>query len=263
MENSMNSEDPFGLRPLWEALEQLYIEYAAFCQANGLRHYAAFGTALGAFRHGGFIPWDDDMDVYMPRNDYEQFFAICNSTPQKRFRAVNVWNDPNHRLLFGKLESTDQSLISATRARIGQSNCDFAIDIFPLDGLPFGNLRFKFWILERAVRRRMGRYLPTSRMRRKNLLSLEQWGRNWPYDESHYVQCYQENLCKIKDRLYTREMFGTAKQMPFDRIQVAVPEDTIGYLKAEFGPDYMTPPPPEKQVPSHSLRAAGVLFGGR
>ena len=245
MMDEFSPTDPFGLRPVWDAILDLYIRFSAFCGEHQLRHYAAFGTALGAVRHKGFIPWDDDMDVYMPRPDYERFFKLIKTESNPRLRAVNLWTDPSYKLQFGKVYNNDTCGV-----RELESMESVFIDVFPLDGLPSGNLRFKFWILERGFKRRLPNIFHSQWMSETIRKSLEQWGKKWPYDESHFVQCYQENLCKIKSRLYTREMFGTAKLMPFDRIQIAVPEDVEGYLRAEFG-DYMQLPPPEHRVPTH------------
>ena len=70
---------PYNLAPVWKVVLDIYREFAAICQRHSLRHYAAFGTALGAVRHKGFIPWDDDFDVMMPRPDYERLIEIAPS----------------------------------------------------------------------------------------------------------------------------------------------------------------------------------------
>ena len=64
------------MRPLWDAVLSVYDEFARVCTANGLCFFVGEGNAIGALRHGGFIPWDDDMDVMMPRPDYERFRKI-------------------------------------------------------------------------------------------------------------------------------------------------------------------------------------------
>ena len=61
--------------------------FHGYCEENGLRYYALGGTALGAVRHGGFIPWDDDLDVGMPRADYDRMISLCeNGTGNTRYR---------------------------------------------------------------------------------------------------------------------------------------------------------------------------------
>ena len=69
------------MRPIWDALLHVYEEFARVCDENNLRYYLAEGSAIGALRHKGFIPWDDDLDVIMPRPDYERFRQIRQLYP--------------------------------------------------------------------------------------------------------------------------------------------------------------------------------------
>ena len=77
-----------NLKPVWSAILEVYDQYALVCNRFGLRHWVAYGTLLGAVRHKGFIPWDDDFDVFMPREDYERFLSIADTELPEYLKIV-------------------------------------------------------------------------------------------------------------------------------------------------------------------------------
>jgi len=110
---------------------------SAFCDENNIRYFIYYGTYLGAIRHGGFIPWDDDIDICMPRPDYDRFMDIFKAPDL----AVFTWRKDNKILVpFSKVYDTRTEL---------HENGDFGekygvnIDIFPVDGLPSGEGKLK------------------------------------------------------------------------------------------------------------------------
>ena len=133
----MKSEDPFGLRPLWDASLGIYREIAKICERHGLRYYVTDGTALGAVRHKGFIPWDDDFDMSMPRPDYEKFKKIFMAELPPHLKFVDFHNTPEFGLLFGKVQDCRRDKIEALEKVVGfQLSNGLFIDIFPIDGYP-------------------------------------------------------------------------------------------------------------------------------
>ena len=87
------------------------LELDRLCKAHNLRYYISDGTALGAVRHKGFIPWDDDLDVVMPRPDYEVFIKHANEWLNKPFEMVCPENDDKYPLPFGKVQDASTTLI--------------------------------------------------------------------------------------------------------------------------------------------------------
>lgn len=85
---------------LQKVLLKTFKAFSALCDEYNLRYYAAFGTALGAVRHQGFIPWDDDIDVYMPRQDYNKFIALRDKI-EEAYSIIDL-RDTGYFMYFAK-----------------------------------------------------------------------------------------------------------------------------------------------------------------
>ena len=107
-------------------------DVAGFCERNGIRYSLGYGTLLGAVRHKGFIPWDDDVDVMMPREDYERFRVSYRSD---KYSFIDSRNTRDCYIAFGRVcdtvRTTSSSCITWVRKDVG-----VWIDIFPIDRVP-------------------------------------------------------------------------------------------------------------------------------
>ena len=108
-----------NLKPVWDAVLNVYREVAQICDKHGLRYYLTDGTALGAVRHKGFIPWDDDFDMSMPREDYQKFIEIARNELPEHLKFVNWENTPEFTLLFGKVQDTRADFVKSIEAECG------------------------------------------------------------------------------------------------------------------------------------------------
>ncbi len=114
-------------------LLKMFKWFHEFCETHGLRYYALGGTMLGAARHKGFIPWDDDMDVGMPRKDYNELICLIgNKTEQGYFLETPLSPSKEYRYPYSKLYDTRTTLTERTWPVLKRG---VFIDVFPLDGL--------------------------------------------------------------------------------------------------------------------------------
>lgn len=127
----------FDERELKVMLTEMLAWFHSFCKLHGLTYYAAGGTMLGAMRHQGFIPWDDDIDVIMPREDYNKLAEIMKISGQERYVLETPQTEAQDFYYpFSKLYDTQTTLVENSKYRPKRG---IYLDIFPLDG--FGQSR--------------------------------------------------------------------------------------------------------------------------
>ncbi|MCY7484464.1 LicD family protein [Paenibacillus alvei] len=127
--------DDEDLKKLHEEMLQLLIELDKICQKNNIPYFLAGGTLLGAIRHKGFIPWDDDIDIHMFRKDYERFCEVCKKELDgEKFFLQNQRSDKHYNWVYGKLRLKNTSFVRAGQEHIKQKDGIF-IDICPIDNL--------------------------------------------------------------------------------------------------------------------------------
>lgn len=139
------------MKEVWAVELDLLAEFDRVCKKHGLKYIASGGTMLGAVRHKGFIPWDDDIDVMMLRDDYEKLLTIANREFESPYFFLTT---PNNGYLRGysKLCNSDTTAIIKRQEKFGyRFNQGIFIDIFPLDRVCDNKIKLK-WQLFQAYR---------------------------------------------------------------------------------------------------------------
>lgn len=141
-------EIPAEMKKIWAVELDLLAKFMDVCERHGLRYFADGGTLLGAVRHKGFIPWDDDVDVIMPREDYDKLFEIAAQEFQHPYFFQNTMTENGFFRTHAQLRnSTTTGFIEIDSKK--DINRGIFLDIFPLDGIP--NSRIKQWLLRKRI----------------------------------------------------------------------------------------------------------------
>ena len=229
--------------------------FHSICIENKLRYYAVGGTLLGAVRHKGFIPWDDDIDLAMPRSDFEKFIEIAHE--------VLPANLGLHR---SKLNlNTLQLVNNKTCVKKGKIETPIYLDIFPFDGYPskkINKIIYKYKILFRRMMCKLsvinllsdrdrgtlenlivflGKLFNTNKLLNsdKQLNKLQELIKNYSYDTSFLVG---NILGRYREReIVEKRIIGEGKLLRFEDTEIFVPDDYSKYLTKIYG-DYMKLP---------------------
>ncbi len=276
------------LEPIWNAILDVYDVFARICNEHGLRYYVAYGTALGAVRHHGFIPWDDDLDVIMPRPDYDKFRAMQHEWLPPYLKFVD-WRNTKELATFtySKIQDARKDKVDT----IEHVTCrkmphGIYIDIFPLDGVSYCRWKRLFWSIkfrmlslafksfDRPIKdyyriRSVGAQVIGLFARHVSFRAHKKSDLVWRYEElAKEVQFREENACACVISPYgifhgvcDYSVYGKPTIMQFQGRQVPVPGKYHEYLTALYG-DYMVLPPVEKRVSWHKdLMPAPWRFG--
>lgn len=123
----------YDIRPLQLRILEILLAVDKVCKEHNLRYYIMAGTMLGAVRHKGFIPWDDDLDIGMPRPDYDLLMSKSKEWLPSQYEAVCAENDTEYPLPFAKIQDAGTTLIERMHLKyLG----GIYLDVFPLDGVP-------------------------------------------------------------------------------------------------------------------------------
>ena len=136
MDKTYLEQESLSLPEIQQASFEVLKKFAKFCDAHGFTYYLAYGTLIGAIRHKGFIPWDDDVDVWMPRADYDRFLEVFESHKEEfgNYKLCTRINTKNYEYYIPRLSDMSYRYITTVKGELDFDIGAF-IDIYPLDNL--------------------------------------------------------------------------------------------------------------------------------
>lgn len=246
-------------------LEMLKV-FDSFCREHGLHYSLYAGTLLGAVRHKGFIPWDDDLDVCMARAEYDRFIGLWSENPCKGYILQNKENAPAFSQSFTKLRK-DHTTFLQNGERTGVYHTGIFIDIFPIDRIPLGKISrwmFKWRCMKYQLLTR--EYVPPKSwfpirfacavillctpkqqraLARQNLLK-----KITQYDSNHALETVAIEVISTINCPLAADMLSDYTYLSFEGSNFMCFAGWNEYLRRKYG-DYMQLPPEEDRVWKH------------
>ena len=233
---------------------------ADFCEKNNIRYFLCGGTLIGAIRHKGFIPWDDDIDISMPRPDYDRFISLFNK-PENYYQVICMENNKEYGFPFAKVHDTRTFV---NELQYAKDQFGVYIDIFPIDGVGEDEQVFRILRLRKLLHTKKANYfqrtiakkiintfgkillLPFSAHYILKLMDKE--ARKYPYGSTPRAGI-------IINPYGTREImdlhiFDKSIPKQFENGNYMVPEGYDAWLRSIYG-DYMQLPPEDKRYSPH------------
>ncbi len=240
----------------------------SFCEENNLRFFLSYGTMLGAVRHQGYIPWDDDIDIMMLRDDYERFINEYIQKDKSKYRLHYYKNDKKCPYPFVKIEDSETILIEYSEETADDLGIN--IDVFPIDVVPenkslqkklFAAKSFYHTLIDlKRVAPAVGRSwykntvlvmsqvllrpIPMSFLMRKIDENAKQ------YQNQKSVYCAVAVWGYGKREINLRSNWEKPIRVKFEHLLMPIPEGYDNYLSCVYG-DYMQLPPEEKRITHH------------
>lgn len=238
------------------------------CEQNGITYYFVGGTLLGAMRHKGFIPWDDDLDIAMPRHDYNRFLALCqDGALGEKYYLQHTVTDPEYWLPFAKVRKNN-TLFDEDSYKNIETHKGIFIDIFPLDyckknsGIIF-NLRAKtikkisYIIQMRKLSRPTVGPITSLLFQITKPLTIKQLSEFHDYlcsrfDNGSYLINYGSNY-KYQKQTMVRDIYEPAVKVEFEDAEFYAPNQPIRYLESLFKNWKQLPPEEERRNHNPSI----------
>lgn len=260
------------LKKLQETELGILKDFTAICEEYGLEYFGIAGTGIGAIRHRGFIPWDDDIDIAMPRKDYEKLSVIVETKMRDKYYMVDAVHDSRYPLMTGRL-AKQGTLFIENGLKEARCPCGIFLDLYPLDNVSDNSVLYEiqswsawFWgkiLILRCMKRP---YLAVTGIKAKIIYSI--CGLTHGFLKvfcisPQWIRKHCEKVCRRYDNKNTRRMaflpdtspywnvidktkLYPVKVMEFEGIPLAFPGNIEEMLTNMYG-DYMKLPPEEKR----------------